>query len=549
MDENSSQRGSRARRPPVAFDAGRNPPIAKKAGKRKAPISETQPDNGTPIKAGSRSSQVSKRAPARMPLEPTSANDRAPVAASAPPAPIEAPIKAPIEAPIKAPIEAPIKAPIEAPIEITEDDELSDVFDDASYDFGDAEGANETAAVEEIAPVVEERSQRAQADPSRRESVQEMEASQRGRAIRRSGNDVSESLFVGQDEASDDEPLEHRVQVGVRWRAGLGNLEKGIINTAYNSDSLLVIQLESDDLWQWVNRTLAEQRRKVPVEVSSVTATVYHKKMSKADRWVISLRRDEPTDFHKVRRALRRILSRYSWPPNLDFDLLLVAAESLLMGPTPGAAAAGPSQRPRIATNIQEQGLANTIEAGIVGDGHAMEIRDKWQCKRRADRRPDRWENHFPVSGNIIAIWCKEIDAGHGSVKLPLDYVRSTLYRAKDQAQKDRERKRQKEAPGDAAVVGQNLQQMQAAIMSKQIMRLLRRGLIWIRQSPDDFTTMQRTSLPTKQAIYHRIFRQERWTINQVIDNSDYGMSMDIWTYNYKAPIALLSAMRRKVAI
>ncbi|KAF2877935.1 hypothetical protein BDV95DRAFT_613603 [Massariosphaeria phaeospora] len=357
MDENSSQRGSRARRPPVAFDAGRNPPIAKKAGKRKAPISETQPDNGTPKKAGSKSSQVSKRAPARMPLEPTSANDRAPVAASAPP------------------------APIEAPIETTEDDELSDVFDDASYDFGDAEGANETAAVEEIAPVVEERSQRAQADPSRRESVQEMEASQRGRAIRRSGNDVSESLFVGQDEASDDEPLEHRVQVGVRWRAGLGNLEKGIINTAYNSDSLLVIQLESDDLWQWVNRTLAEQRRKVPVEVSSVTATVYHEKMSKADRWVISLRRDEPTDFHKVRRALRRILSRYSWPPNLDFDLLLVAAESLLMGPTPGAAAAGPSQRPRIATNIQEQGLANTIEAGIVGDGHAMEIRDEWQCK------------------------------------------------------------------------------------------------------------------------------------------------------------------------
>ncbi|KAF2878615.1 hypothetical protein BDV95DRAFT_557940 [Massariosphaeria phaeospora] len=163
-----------------------------------------------------------------MPLEPTSANDRAPVAASAPP------------------------APIEAPIEITEDDELSDVFDDASYDFGDAEGANETAAVEKIAPVVEERSQRAQADPSRRESVQEMEASQRERPIRRSGNDV------------------------------------------------------------------------------------------------ISLRWDKLTDFHKL--------------PNLDFDLLLVAAKLLLIGFTPSAAA---------------QRLANTIKAKIVSNGYAMEIRDK----------------------------------------------------------------------------------------------------------------------------------------------------------------------------
>ncbi|KAF2868156.1 hypothetical protein BDV95DRAFT_610125 [Massariosphaeria phaeospora] len=129
MDENGTQRASRARRPPVAFDAGRNPPTEKKAGKRKAPINETQPDNGTPKKAGSRSRQVSKRAPARMPLEPTSANDRAPVAASQPP------------------------APIKAPIEIIEDDELSDDFDDAGPGFGDAEGANETAAVEEQNPI------------------------------------------------------------------------------------------------------------------------------------------------------------------------------------------------------------------------------------------------------------------------------------------------------------------------------------------------------------------------------------------------------------
>ncbi|KAF2877933.1 hypothetical protein BDV95DRAFT_663201 [Massariosphaeria phaeospora] len=172
-----------------------------------------------------------------MPLELTPSNDRAPV-------------------------EDP--APTGAPTEPTEDDDLSDVFNDAGPGFGDVEGANETAAVEEIAPTVEERPQSVPAGrdfagrdlAARQESVREIEASQRERAIR--------------------------------------------------------------------------------------------------DRTV------EPLA-----------------PPSLDFELLLVAAALAADAPAAAGSAPALSQRLRIATNIQEQGLANTIEARVVSNGYAMEIRDE----------------------------------------------------------------------------------------------------------------------------------------------------------------------------
>ncbi|KAF2864703.1 hypothetical protein BDV95DRAFT_613357 [Massariosphaeria phaeospora] len=132
MDENRSLRATRAKRATVAFDAGTNPPGAKKAGKPNAPASGTQPDNGAPKKADKRSTAVRRGGLARQALEPTSGNNRAPVTASEPSGAQNAEI-----------------------VELTEDDDLGEDFDDAGLDLYSKEGVAATAAVEEFARSVE----------------------------------------------------------------------------------------------------------------------------------------------------------------------------------------------------------------------------------------------------------------------------------------------------------------------------------------------------------------------------------------------------------
>ncbi|KAF2876485.1 hypothetical protein BDV95DRAFT_664650 [Massariosphaeria phaeospora] len=307
MDENRSLRATRAKRATVAFDAGTNPPGAKKAGKRKAPASGTQPDNGAPKKADKRSTAVRKGGLARQALEPTSGNNRAPVTASEPSGAQNAEI-----------------------VELTEDDDLGEDFDDAGLDLYSGEGVAATAAVEEFARGVEsappagsQRGNRGAESVGVREGVGAEIANRERLAAR----DVSEGLFVRDevDEAQIDDTL-----VNVRRRAGVGNFDKAAIATA-------------------------------------LTATVFHDKMTRNDRWVISLRKETLMDFYKVKKSLRRIIERYSWPPNVDFELLLAPADALAPVAAASQTQAGlsQSQRPRIATNIQEQGLANTIEAGV----------------------------------------------------------------------------------------------------------------------------------------------------------------------------------------
>ncbi|KAF2877946.1 hypothetical protein BDV95DRAFT_613612 [Massariosphaeria phaeospora] len=127
MDENRSTRATRAKRATVAFDAGTNPPGAKRAAKRRAPAGETQPDNRAPKKAGKQSRAVSRGGPARQALEPTTGNDRAPATAS-----------------------EPSGAQNAAVIEVTEDDDLDDDLDDAGLDLDSGEGVAATAAVEDF---------------------------------------------------------------------------------------------------------------------------------------------------------------------------------------------------------------------------------------------------------------------------------------------------------------------------------------------------------------------------------------------------------------
>ena len=122
----------------------------------------------------------------------------------------------------------------------------------------------------------------------------------------------------------------------------------------------------------------------------------------------------------------------------LDCDFDLVLKEKQAPQPEPQPTARGTVRaRPGIVTAIQEEGLAAVVTAERFATGAAVGIRDHWRCREeRCQNNPltcwirpvpgreiDRFEDRYPVNGNIIASWAAAVARGECTIEEPSDDI------------------------------------------------------------------------------------------------------------------------------
>jgi hypothetical protein len=228
----------------------------------------------------------------------------------------------------------------------------------------------------------------------------------------------------------------------VRWRACWGDLERNAIAQACNCNPAIQLsRLTSIGTWDWVDGVLTDILPRVAIVVSLV-AVVYTRKEAKKERRNKWLRRNKILNWIAFKDLVKGVDVNSTEPVHVDFDLIL--ADNTPVQAARSAPAVAPA-RARMATEIQEEGLAGVVAAEQAGSGWAMAIQDQWRCQDancgnhpyvcwlpRTLGQPDRFKKHLPVNGNIIAMWARELAGGTGSVHDPSDDVRLAIVRAKD---------------------------------------------------------------------------------------------------------------------
>jgi hypothetical protein len=169
-----------------------------------------------------------------------------------------------------------------------------------------------------------------------------------------------------------------------------------------------------------------------------------------------------------------------------DFDLVLSEQQQPL--PLLTSQLVGRSTvraRPGIVTAIQEEGLASVVTAEHFATGAAIGIKDHWRCCEeccsnysftcwiwRVPGRLDRFEDHYKVSGNLIASWAQGIERKQCTVEQPSDEIRLSIILARDRADAEKKRRKRKVSPASSnssiegltkAILAGHLAQMTAA--------------------------------------------------------------------------------------
>ncbi|KAH7394788.1 hypothetical protein BKA66DRAFT_285056 [Pyrenochaeta sp. MPI-SDFR-AT-0127] len=162
-----------------------------------------------------------------------------------------------------------------------------------------------------------------------------------------------------------------------------------------------------------------------------------------------------------------------AWPKktcNIDFDLFLAPNQP---DPIPQvAASSGGSSRVGgrlTATRIQEEGLQSVLAEEVATSGQTMGIIDRWRCTNDAcenyhkvcwvfkqeDRHLDRFENHYPVSRDLLRMWDREISVEKSTVQEPSDNIKIALKRERQRREAERQAPRATAATAATAVIDQ----------------------------------------------------------------------------------------------
>jgi hypothetical protein len=248
---------------------------------------------------------------------------------------------------------------------------------------------------------------------------------------------------LGEDDLGVD-PLVH-----LRWRACFGDMEKNAIASACDYErNRRFGELNEVKVWQWVDRVIHDLKPR-KVRVASLCVVVYSRRQAKRDRAVKTLRRGRDGEWESLRALITDLYDEASDTVHVDFDLIL--AEELSELPASSSAAA--RARPTTATMIQEHGIAGVLAAERACSGNAIGLRDCWRCDDTHCSnhlyccwlRPgetQRFDNHYPVNANIIAMWARDIDDRKATYDEPSDRVVDAILRQKDHALRDKAQRR-----------------------------------------------------------------------------------------------------------
>lgn len=140
----------------------------------------------------------------------------------------------------------------------------------------------------------------------------------------------------------------------------------------------------------------------------------------------------------------------------VDFDLILTEELSEMLASSSAAARV----RLTTATTIQEHGIASVLAAERACSGNALSLRDRWRCDDTHCSnhlyccwvRPgetQRFDNHYPINGNILAMWARDIDERTATYEEPSDRVTAAILRQKEHALCDKAKRRRGGSHGE----------------------------------------------------------------------------------------------------
>ncbi|KAH7349218.1 hypothetical protein BKA66DRAFT_476703 [Pyrenochaeta sp. MPI-SDFR-AT-0127] len=273
--------------------------------------------------------------------------------------------------------------------------------------------------------------------------------------------------------AASPEEFSEEPKLHIRWRACWGDMEKNTIPSASNSArNKELYTVREERLWRWADEVVESQKPR-GAKIESLTATLYYSRQAKRDRCTKSIRRRcitaddgfELGNWGELLALAEEIDKESTEVLNCDFDLVL-REQQPAGAPQPALQLVGRAaarSRPGIVTAIQEDGLAGVVAAERAATGVAMGIRDYWRCheeccsnygftcwmQRTAGRLP-RFEDHYKVSGRIVANWAQAVEREDCTIKEPADEIRLSIMMARDRADAEKKRAKRRTSPASS---------------------------------------------------------------------------------------------------
>lgn len=274
-------------------------------------------------------------------------------------------------------------------------------------------------------------------------------------------------------------------------------------------------------------------------------------------------------------------------PLNCDFDLVLKEAQLTQPQLSQQPARGGVRRAPGVVTVMQEERLPSAVAAERAATGAAIDIKDRWRCheercsnnpwtcwvRRPPGRQIDRFEDHYPVSGNIIAAWALAVERRECTIEEPSDDVRLSIMIAKDRSEAEKRRKRRKVSPTSSnssiegltkAILAGHLAQMSAQRCqhhppaSDLPGEYSKRWKVWeefecpqpeLQQHTFNFFRYWLRAMPQFEVhikeIKQKVFIDGSYDINMLMDPVT-GMTLEAWVEYFNQAPGMLSHLKRK---
>jgi hypothetical protein len=395
--------------------------------------------------------------------------------------------------------------------------------------------------------------------------------------------DAEEDLANEAAEESEASSEAYEVIATIRLRATFSDIERQPLHLAADTwAEYKISDLTNAAVWNWVDEVIVSQSLyRVGVEVASLSAELWSGKgANKGNRPVKRLRRDHLLDLRALKELATSVDRNTSERLCIDLNLYLngePAPTSQNVAPPPPRSS---QLRPRTATVIQEEGLAGVVAAELIGAGAALAIKDTWRCEDRDCKNwpytcwlprtglPNRWESHYPVNANIVAMWAKAVDDRQCTVQDPNDRIKSAIMRARERSEVERVRRRQQsEATGLGGVIDE-VRELQKSLLMAQLQQL-NTGLasspsqsgnwqpfeyeFWgeIAAHTRNFLQYFRSKWDPPGAgefmdkLEREVVSQGHIDINMLMCDGENGVTMTMWVEHFEMPAGGLLQLRR----
>jgi hypothetical protein len=406
---------------------------------------------------------------------------------------------------------------------------------------------------------------------------------------------VASSSQSQRQSAAATEEVEEEPKLHFRWRACWGTMEKNLIPSASRFARNKHMYTVSDEkLWRWADGVVKSQKPR-GAKIESLTATLYYTggRQAKGDRCTTALQRRRLVagedlcfgNWSELIALVEEMDKESSEMLKCDFDLVLSEEQQQKPVPLSAEQPVGRSTvraRPGIVTAIQEEGLAGVVTAEHFATGSAIGIKDHWRCReeccgnysftcwiRRVPGRLDRFEDHYKVSGNLIASWAQGIERKECTVEQPSDEIRLSIMLARDRADAEKKRRRRKVSPTSSnssiegltkAILAGHLAQITAAsaprcnhhsetFTSRQVWMDFDCPHPELAQHTYNFFKYWERAMPqykgTINEVKEKVFKEGKYNINMLMDE-ECGMTMEVWVNYFRISPGYLSHLRRK---